>query len=270
MSNNSSDIVVIIVSAAVALLLLLVFVISFLFIYKNRQVRSEAELKGLTERYDREILQTQLEIREQTLKNISEEIHDNMGQVLSLVVLHLSAVELNDAGSATSRILRSTELVQQVIADLRNLSKTLDAENMLRVGLREMIAYELELIEKTGRFRTVFSGDGQEVRLDASRETVVYRIVQESLNNIIKHAQATELGITMCFTEASLVISIADNGVGFDAGNGVMSSLRKNGSGLKNMRNRAKLIGGELEVRSERLAGTTIVLTVPISVNSCV
>lgn len=262
MSTNNSDIVIIIVSAAVALLLLLVFIISFLFIYKNRQVRSEAALKSVTERYNREMLQTQLEIREQTLKNISEEIHDNMGQVLSLVVLNLSAVQLEDVESATSRIARSTALVQKVITDLRNLSKTLDAENMLKVGLRDIIAYELELLEKTGRLRTFFSSAGSEVRLEASRETIAYRIVQESLNNVIKHAQATELHVSMRFDAASLVISIADNGGGFDAA----VSFLKNGAGLKNMRNRAKLIGGDLEVRSVISSGTTIVLAVPVAV----
>jgi signal transduction histidine kinase len=263
MTNGNSDIVIVIVSAAGALLLLLIFIISFLFIYKNRQVRNAAELKGVMERYNQEILKAQLEIREHTLKTISEEIHDNIGQMLSLVVLNLSAVELNDPDSANTRILNSTELVKKVITDLRNLSRTMSSETMIDTGLTEMISNDLELLDKTGRFRTRFKSTGKEQRLDPSQETVVYRIVQESLNNVIKHAEATELEVGIRFTEERMTIQIADNGIGFDP-SPTLPAAAGNGSGLRNMRSRAKLIGGEIEINSRHQKGTTIELTIPI------
>ncbi|HEY4111703.1 sensor histidine kinase [Puia sp.] len=265
MTNSSSDIIIVIVSAAGALLLLLVFIISFLFIYKNRQVRNSVELKGVMERYNQEILKTQLEIREQTMKNISEEIHDNMGQVLSLVVLNLSAVEFTDPDSANTRIMKTTELVKKVITDLRNLSKTLDSENMINFGLPEMISNDLNLLEVTGRFHTRFSCTGPEQRLDPSRETVVYRIVQESLNNVIKHAEATRLEIDIRYTEERLAIEIADNGIGFQPDHTAPATIVRNGSGLKNMHSRARLIGASFEIDSGHSNGTTVRLTIPIA-----
>src|SRR5580698_3870833 len=104
MGNNNADIVIIIISATVVLFILLTFIIVFIFMYKSRQARNELEIKGIEEKYNQEILKTQLEIQEQTLKNISEEIHDNMGQVLSLVVLNLSAIEFTDLELDASRI----------------------------------------------------------------------------------------------------------------------------------------------------------------------
>ena len=114
MLKDNTDIIILIISATVALLILLTFIIVFMFIYKNRQARNDLVLKGVEEKYNQEILKTQLEIREQTLKNISEEIHDNMGQVLSLVVLNLSSVEFEDPPAAASKVERSTHLVKKV------------------------------------------------------------------------------------------------------------------------------------------------------------
>jgi two-component system, NarL family, sensor kinase len=259
MINTNSDIIVLIISACLVFLLLLIFIVAFMFIYNKRQLGNELALKHVREKYDQEILKTQLEIREQTLKTISEEIHDNMGQVLSVVVLSLSAIEFTDPELDASRIENSTKLVKRVINDLRNLSKTMDAENMARVGLPAIIRYELELLDKSGLYRTFFDCQGQEYRLEPSRETVVYRIVQESLNNVLKHARASEVRIMVVFEPDNLRIGISDNGVGFD-----VMQQGGDGAGLKNMKKRIALIGGSLNIVSEAGAGTRLELVVPV------
>ncbi len=264
MRNNNYDIIIIIVSATIALMILLGFLISFLFIYKARQAKNNTEMKSVAERYQKEILMTQLEIREQTLKNISQEIHDNMGQVLSLVVLNLSSVEWTDPVADATKIENSTKLVKKVVNDLRNLSKTLDSDNMEKVGLCAIIRYELELLEKTGQYRTRFNQTGKEWRLEHSRETVAYRIVQESLSNVIRHAKATAVDINIEFTESQLSIAIRDYGIGFDPETATgLGSPSPNGAGLNNMGNRARLIGAELAIVSSPGAGTQVVLTIP-------
>ena len=140
-----------------------------------------------------------------------------MGQVLSLVVLNLSSVECADPIVAEAKIESSTNLVKKVITDLRNLSRTLDADNMAKVGLPAIIRHELELLDKTGAYRTSYTQTGPERRLDASREIVAYRIVQESLNNIIRACRvATAVEIGLAFSDQQLVIEVADNGRGID------------------------------------------------------
>jgi two-component system, NarL family, sensor kinase len=264
MGNNNADIVIIIISTTVVLFILLTFIIVFIFMYKSRQARNERDIKGIEEKYNQDILKTQLEIQEQTLKNISEEIHDNMGQVLSLVVLNLSSVEFGDADAASAKIERSTNLVKKVITDLRNLSRTFDTEHMTQVGLPAIIRVELEMLAKTGLFHTSFMQEGPEQRLDTAREIIAYRIVQESLNNVMKHAKATEVRIAVEFSEKLMAIEITDNGIGFDATMGGPANAMGNGAGLKNMKNRAKLIGGELSIKSVPSCGTGILLIVPI------
>jgi two-component system, NarL family, sensor kinase len=253
------------VSAAIVLFLLIIVIVSLLIIYKTRQARYAAWAKETKAKFSREILLTQLEIREQTLKNISEELHDNMGQVLSLVVLNLSAIEFTDNVSDAVRLHNSIDLVQKVVAGLRDLSGTMDAGSILRAGLPAIMRQELILLEKTGKFRTIFRCTGLENRFDSSRETIVYRIFQESMTNVIKHARATELSVSIQFFPNEVRLSIADNGIGFDQKAVTNDAHPKNGSGLANMKKRAELVGGGLVVKSGPSQGTTILLTIPMN-----
>jgi two-component system, NarL family, sensor kinase len=263
--QSGNDIYYTIISLTLVLILLLGFIVSFLFIYKSRQAKHRVEMQSVKEKYDREILKAQLEIKEQTLKNISEEIHDNVGQVLSLVVLSLSAIELNDIEKASVKIESITRLVETAVSDLRNLSKTLDAENIASVGLPALIKFELELLEKTGVYQTSFKLSGTEQKLDDQHEIVLYRIVQESLNNIIKHAGANSIKIGLNYSGRHLNIEIADNGIGFDIAAEAEKSIYKNGAGLKNMKRRAGLIGGSFDISSVLSEGTTVSVTVPLA-----
>jgi len=252
-----------IIGGTIVLLLLLCFIILFLFVYKARQERHKRDMQEIKKQYDQEILKTQLEIKEQTLKNISEEIHDNVGQVLSLAVLNLSALEFKDAEKASQKVDNITRLVEKAVSDLRNLSKTMDASNITQVGLTAIIQFELEMLEKTGMYKTAFALSGIERRLTASREIVIYRIVQESLNNVMKHAQATSVEMALAFSETHLVIDLADNGRGFDVADINKGTIRRNGAGIKNMTSRAALIGGELTIKSVPSFGSRVILSIP-------
>lgn len=256
------DIYIMIIGVTVVLLILICFIVAFLFLYKNRQVRHGMEIKSMQEKYDREILKTQLEIKEQTLKNISEEIHDNVGQVLSLAVLNLSAINFNDVARAEARVENISQLVKKAVTDLRNLSKTLDNDYTSSLGLSAITRLELEMLEKTGLYQTSFRITGTDRRLDASREIILYRIIQESLNNMIKHASASAVSIGMDFTGNHLAIEIKDNGKGFDPAE-LEKDISRTGLGLKNMARRAQLIQASLDIKAVPSRGTSILLTVP-------
>jgi two-component system NarL family sensor kinase len=264
MDSNNNDILVMIISATIVLLIMLCFIVFFLFLYKHRQARHNFELAGIKEQFNQEILKTQLEIKEQTLKTISEEIHDNVGQVLSLVVLHLSSVELEDPLAASAKIETTTNLVKKVVADLRNLSKTLDSDNITRAGVIPLIRSELEILDKTGIYHTCFQLDGKPGRLIPSHEIIVYRIIQESLNNIIRHARATAVGIRMLFQDEQVIIEISDNGKGFDTALVRTDDPARNGAGINNMKNRARLMQAGFDIASSPSQGTTITMTIPL------
>jgi two-component system NarL family sensor kinase len=254
MNSTDNDIYVMIVSVTIVLLILILFIISILLIYKNRQVQHVSEMKSVEEKYAREILQTELEIKEQTLRNISQEIHDNVGQVLSVAVLQLSAIETGEPANAI-KIEEVTDIIQKALRDLRNLSKTLDADTIAALGLFSIIRFELDIIDKTGFFKTQLIVSGTEIRLSSHRELVVYRIIQESLNNIIKHAKASTITVKVVFAEKEVRVEICDDGIGFDTDQPHIPKNNKTG---------AQLINADLELTSSPHSGTSVAITAPV------
>ena len=263
--GNNDDIFITIISVTAVLLILLIFIVSFLLMYKNRQQKHRREMELAEEKYKREILQTQLEIKEQTMKNIAEEIHDNVGQLLSLVVVSLSGIEVSDPAKAAEKIEHSIGIVEKAVGDLRNLSKSLDPENVADLGLPVLVKFELDMLEKTGAYKTSFNMSGNEKRLNKGSELVVYRIIQESLNNIMKHAKANSISISLDFSSDRLALNIIDNGKGFSVEEVGGRTITKSGAGLRNMKNRTNLIGGSFEISSVPLQGTTISMSIPFN-----
>lgn len=263
MGSTENDIYVMIITVTAVLLILLIFIVSFLFIYKNRQVKHLLEIESMKKRYTQEILKSELEIKEQTLKKISEEIHDNVGQVLSLAVLNLSAIEPSDTAKTSVKVEKTTKLVEKAISDLRHLSKTLDAENITSLGLTAIIKSELDLLEKTGMYHTALNVSGEERRLNGHEELILYRIIQESLNNIIKHARAKRIAVSLAFLPQKINIDISDNGVGFSDIPGMKNNIYETGAGLKNMKKRAGLIGADFSISSKAGSGTNINISLP-------
>lgn len=250
-----------IIVGSIILILFANFLIFVLFTYQKRNNQHIQEINSIKEKYDKEILKTQLEIKEQTMQNISQEIHDNIGQVLSLANLQLTAIELEDNQYATQKIENSMKLVSKVIVDLRDLSKTLDPGNIGRIGLKEAIRFDLGLMERSGILTTSFEVVGKERKLEASKEIIIYRIVQQALNNILKHAKANLIVINMSYEENLLSMSLTDNGNGFDTR--IIESNGSEGAGLRNMIDRASLIRAKISFESELHKGSKVMLSIP-------
>ncbi len=258
-----SEVSKIIITGILLVGLLAFFIIWFVIMYRRSYTRYEKEKEILQLRFQETILQTQLEIQEQTLKTISQEIHDNIGQTLSLAKLNLALEEEEQAG-ANIKIVSSHRLVSKAIQDLRDLSRSLNTDYVAEMGLIRSIEYELEMISKTGIMKTSLQVEGLQRRMEGQKELILFRIVQESLNNIIKHAGATTLTVAANYQPHELQIVIEDNGKGVD-----LSPLNENdnpgfGLGIRNMHNRARLIGAEFSMNSTIGRGTTVTIKLPV------
>jgi len=243
------------------------FIISFLFIYQRKHNKHKQEKTDLQFKFQQTLLQTQLEIQEQTLKNISQEIHDNIGQVLSLAKLNLGTMDIEQPEKLQQKIDDSRTLVGKAIQDLRDLSKSLDADQIKARGLNRAIEYELEMIKKTGSYETHFNVEGSPQKLDPQRELILFRIVQEILNNIIKHAKANAIEIRLGYEPEELFIDISDNGTGFDLKQLEENNNEKLGQGIRNMHSRAKLINAGFSMSSTIGKGTLVTIHLPIAPN---
>jgi len=253
-----------IIAGTILFVLLGVFIVLFVFVYNTRTRKHQKEKA----QFSQTLLQTQLEIQEQTLKNISQEIHDNIGQVLSLAKLNLGTMDVEQPDKLQQKIEDSRMLVGKAIQDLRDLSKSLDADQIKARGLNRAIEYELEMIRKTGSYDTQFNVVGAPYKLDAQRELILFRIVQEILNNIIKHAKANTIEVRLGYEPQELFIDISDDGTGFDLQLLNESNKENLGQGIRNMHNRAKLINAGFSMASTIGKGTIVTIHLPIASNS--
>lgn len=206
-------------------------------------------------RFEQTLLKTQLEIQEQAFTYISQEIHDNIGQILSLVRLNL-----NTFGNQVSeeRINQTDDLLGKAIKDLRDLSHNLQNNRIHSIGIIESVRQLLISLEKTGQFQTTFRTSDNFHILDANTDIILYRMIQEIINNIIKHAAANSIDIEISNANNITSVRISDNGIGFDTT--LINQVSRPGIGLQNIINRAKMINTTVDVNSSPGNGTTITL----------
>jgi len=248
-----------IISFSFFALFLITIILLSAVLYYNRRKKHLGEKKIMQSEFQQELLRTQIEIQEQTLKNISEEIHDNIGQVLSLAKLHLNMVPPSEQ-SAQEKINDAKNLVSKAINDLRDLSRSMHGEKITETGLQDAIANELRMLQNLAQFDTSLQVNGNSYKLDPQKEMVVFRMVQEALHNAVKHSKASALSVTLDYEPGIFKLTVSDDGVGF---NSEFQKAGYTGIGLKSIRNRATLIGGTVAINTAPEKGTTIQLELP-------
>ncbi|WP_443939650.1 sensor histidine kinase [Pedobacter sp. MW01-1-1] len=260
MEKASEDIVLAIIVASIILVILAVFTTLFFLVFVRKKRIMEQKRQELQRNFDRQLLETKLEIQNQTLENISKDLHDNIGQVLSFVKLSLSMSIAQSEAEKDSKIAESIQLIASSIVDLRDLSKSMSFERLKQVGLAEVIRHDAERINRSGMVKTHFEQLGDPVEMPHQTMLIIYRIFQELTNNTLKHAFAKRLLIDLSFKQNELQLRIADDGVGFNN-----DTLEKwQGLGLENIQQRAALIGARVALFSTQGAGCTTTLSLKL------
>ncbi len=237
------------------------FIIYFLILYRKKQVLNSIQQEKLEIKFQREILKTQLEVQEQTMQTIGADLHDNIGQLLSLTSLTLNSIELDNELKARQKIDTAIDLTVRSIKEMRLLGKLLQGDQLIAMGLPEAIRHEINWIEKSGRYQINYTEEGEMPAISCTeKDLILFRIIQEILNNIMKHSQATEINIKLNYQDASLLLAVNDNGIGFNADN---LPTEQSGMGLQNIQKRAGIIGGEATIISNQGEGTTITIFTP-------
>lgn len=237
--------------------LLGLFIVLLATLYSKKQQKNKIEKMRMQSEYSEALLNAQIEIQENTLKNISQEIHDNIGQVLTLAKLNLGTMATTEP-VIQEKLLITKQLVAKAIVDLRDLSRSFNTDHIAAIGFQAAIEYELGLIQKTAGIATSLSVSGEPFRINPQKELILFRIVQEVFNNAMKHAEAGSIRIALSFQDDKLELCIKDNGKGFQLAETLPGKKGLAGLGLRNIQNRAKLIGAEFDLVSQPGAGTTV------------
>ncbi len=240
----------------IVVILVLVFIAIFFLVFlarnNNRKNRLLYENERIRKEFEQTLLNTQLEIQEQTLNHVSREIHDNIGQTLSLARLQINTSEPTEDTEAADQLLG------KAIADLRTLSHSLNTNHIKENGFLESLRALLRQFEKTGKFKVEFVNNEEHFEIGDDAGLIVFRVIQEILNNITKHANADKISVVLGDDKGGTIIRIADNGRGFD-----MNGLKGKGIGLRNIAERIRVVGGKFSINSEINKGTKIEISLP-------
>jgi len=266
MPDQNQQIYVAILIGILLALLLVGFVFIIFFLYQRKKQKQERELITLKEQYEQELLRSQLEIQESTLKTIAQELHDNIGQVLSVIKLWMSSAPIEKDHPAFEGIQNSREMLNKVIYDMSDLTKSLHTDRITDIGLTEAIRFDVEAVRRTGLLKVNFSASGSEYHFAEQKAIFLFRMYQEMMNNILKHSKAAQVNVSINYSsDYRFMLNVEDDGVGFSMEQKQKETTSSSGLGLRNMMNRARLIGAEISIHSQPQKGTKISVELPLN-----
>jgi signal transduction histidine kinase len=256
MIDGNTSIVILITTLTVVLLIIVVIIIFSIF--QNRKIKFLSDQKETKQRFEEEIIKSQLETQEQTLQNISWELHDNIGQLLSVAKMQLNMLQPTITKTQKTLINETSEIISKSLQEIRTLSRLMNPEIVKNMGLEEALQLEIGRFNRLKYIEASIKIIGESTVINQKDEIILFRILQEFLSNSVKHSKTAKLEITLTYTPKNLIIKAQDFGVGFD------NNTVQNGSGLLNMKSRAKLIKTDFDLISEKNKGVLLTLTYPI------
>ncbi len=249
------DIQIIIIFSSIVLFTVLGISIGLFYLFQKKKLAFILREKQREQEFENTLKHSQIEIQENALKNIAWELHDNVGQLLSLARLELNILQKKSTNNA-EKIQEVSSIIGESLQEIRSISKTLNAEVINNLGLVDSIQIEIDRFNRLNFIQTKFEVKGKVYDLSQKNEIILFRMIQEFFSNTIKHSKATFLKVTLEFLPNKLLICVNDNGSGFDV------EKAKKGSGLINIKSRAAMIQAELIYESNP-NGTTMKLIYP-------
>ena len=222
-------------------------VVVLLVLNHNRRIRHRAELAEFKLAHDREVLQAEREAQQQTLQEVGRELHDNIGQLLT--VAQMGLYQLTQGPLANERMAEVMHTLDLSVDEVRRMGRALNSDAWAQRSFSEAVSAECERIERAGLARMHLLVEGEPTRLTPDAKTILFRIFQEAVNNALKHADADTIEVSITGV-GPFQLTIMDNGKGFHA------DRAKAGSGQVNIRRRCELIGFAAELSTAPGAGT--------------
>lgn len=247
----------------------LILLISFLLYnryrlkQKKERLEEKQDLLNQINQHQEALINAIVNAQEEERKRIAGELHDGLGGLLSTVKVNLDNVKntyVSTKENDSKLLIKSISLVDEVCSDLRTISHNMMPGVLVKLGLVAAVNNFVDNVSETNVFNINFETVGLEDRMDGTIEIVLYRVIQETINNIIKHADAKSVNVQLVKHEKVLTVMIEDDGKGFD-----FEIIRKeNGIGLKNIESRVKYLNGSVVFDSTPGRGTNVIIEIPI------
>ncbi|MDR7211857.1 ATP-binding protein [Flavobacterium piscis] len=208
--------------------------------------------------FQSELIKTRIEIKDQTLSEVSKELHDNIGQIVSVGIMQLNMYLNSGKAVQASELHDLKETLAKSLDEIRILSRIINKDNLLQSNFIEAIKQDLERIKKLKNIQYHYNVRGEIPQISQEHDLFIYRIFQEAVHNSLKHSHSDLFEVNIKTTDTVFHLEIKDFGIGYDV------SQINFGLGLNNMKLRAKLIGAALIMQSDS-SGTTVTIEYPLN-----
>ncbi|KAF0237014.1 MAG: putative signal transduction histidine [Prolixibacteraceae bacterium] len=255
--SESNNIIFVYFIGTLGMVLLALSVFFFFVTYQKKMLKKQLELNETKAKQQEEILLNTISAQEKERKRIAQDLHDEVGAMLSVVKLNVGRIEKKSEESVAKELAAETKTyLDEVITQVRRISRSLLPPSLEKLGLFFALEELARWVNKAEQLKIVCRKSGEQFRFDNKKELAVFRIIQELLNNAIKHSEATIIFISTRFTpDYNLMISISDNGKGFN-----LEEKMNSGLGLKNLDSRIQIVGAKFKMKSKHGKGTTAII----------
>lgn len=256
MQTPTPDLISVLVIGTAVMVGLLVFIFAMVVLSQRRLLRFQAERQALEVAKQEELFKAVFEAQEGERQRLAEDLHDSVGQVLSVIKLNMFRLKKMEAQAAAPLPARAallgdtSTLTDDCIGEIRNIIHNILPPLLTDYGLVAALQHLATKMEKVSGLRITFRAEDATARYTPEVELTLYRVTQELLNNAFKHARATAIEFSLAQQADHLVFTFADNGVGFSRG------LVTPGQGLKNLESRVALLRGEIQLGPGAAGGT--------------
>ncbi len=258
---GQTEIISFIIIFSILVSIFLLAIILFVIKYRQRRLINIQEQEIMKQEHTQELLESKLETQQLTMQDIGREIHDNVGQKLTLASLYVQQLSYqNKQTDLELKLDNISEIINNSLTELRTLSHGLANNEKHDADLIPLLQQEVEKINATGNIKASLNTTLNSFERKSSEINTIYRMMQECIQNSLKHAQATNITITIELSQNKIQFAVADNGKGFS-----LNEKQKtgNGIGFNNIEKRALLIKGVVDINSKIGIGTTVIITIP-------
>lgn len=255
--KNEEEIIYMIISVISVIVFLVGIMIAILMAYQKKKLRHYQKIHEMETAFDNQLLQSQIEVQEQTSSALGKELHDNVGQLLNTAKMLIGLSE-REIGFVPDSLKTAQRTIADAINELRSLSKSLDKDWLSRFSFLENMEQEAARINASQNIHLSIQSNEKTLPISSDKQIMLFRIVQEAMQNAIKHGAATNIHLKLVTIENVLHISVSDNGKGF-----IEKENKNNGMGLANIKYRVTVLGGKLNIHSQTGDGTNITIELP-------
>lgn len=258
MQDNYKEVLIVLIAGMTVFIILTGVVVFILLFYQKKRFQHKEQLVVLQSSIQQELLKTQLETQEYTFQQIAEELHDNVGQLLSSTKILLAITE-RSLTEVPDTLTTASETVGKAIQDIRSLSKTLNKEWLEKFNIIDNLRSETDRINTARIILTTLHCTARSLPLKPESQIMLFRIIQEALQNCIRHAGASVIDIHIQEIAERIEVKIQDNG------KGLPNEVNKpEGIGLLTMKHRTQLMDGTIHWESDTNKGTLVLIHIPI------